>query len=507
MRKKAAVIRSKGWKEESKQLYSEEELHRLREDLAAKAKEDMVALENDLLDCTYEMERALELEIEHAQNLQVENNDLQFQAEQHRQATQESVLQAKEARERTAQIARLLETATADLGAVREECDGLKCERDALNLTISENHAEHFREREALKADLSQMLIERDGHLLEMRNLTDRLEKIEGESRRSCDFWRWERDGMLRQLLEQTEALLCHVLSVEFSLLNLQSSLLDAKAKRPNCISQEPLSTPTCPQSLHFQGNIKQNILASRMSPKNMDSSTKQTVPGVLPSIFENILITGLRGLEIERFRDRFGQRLVGLSSESSSAHANDMSQIEDELDEMLTLATASLRLHDECSEEIKRLQKLLNISSESPEASIDKTEKTNSLPIDSSKTTRKSSTIANVQGRAAASENISSKEESVVEFCNIHNIENYPKTSDRSRNGVCNDVRIRSVSSSSSISSRSVSSMTSSSSRSISSVRADDAGTASIFNGGSLPSASPASCIPCHLQFPIRLL
>jgi hypothetical protein len=183
------------------------------------------------------------------------------------------------------------------------------------------------------------------------------------------------------------------------------------------------------------------------------------------------------------------------------------MSQIEDELDEMLTLATASLRLHDECSEEIKRLQKLLNISSESPEASIDKTEKTNSVPIDSFKTTRKSSTIANVQGRAAASENMSSKEESVVEFCNIQNIENNPKTSDRSRNGVGNDVRIRSISSSSSIISRSVSSMNSSSSRSISSARADDAGTASIFNGGSTTSASPAACIPCHLQFPIRLL
>jgi hypothetical protein len=95
MHKKAAVIRSKGWKEESKQLYSEEELHRLCEDLAAKAKKDMVALENDLLECTYEMERALELEIEHAQNLQVENSDLQFQVEHHRQETQESVLQVK----------------------------------------------------------------------------------------------------------------------------------------------------------------------------------------------------------------------------------------------------------------------------------------------------------------------------------------------------------------------------------------------------------------------------
>jgi len=191
------------------------------------------------------------------------------------------------------------------------------------------------------------------------------------------------------------------------------------------------------------------------------------------------------------------------------------MSQIEDELDEMLTLATASLRLHDECSEEIKRLQKLLNISSESPEASIDKTEKTNSVSIDSSKTTRKSASIANVQGWGAASENMSSNEESVVEFCNIQNIENYPKTSDRSRNGVCNGVRIRSVSSSSSISSRSVSSMNSSSSRSISSVRADDGVPLSVppsvdafgLNGGSTPSASPASCIPCHLQFPIRLL
>jgi hypothetical protein len=60
------------------------------------------------------------------------------------------------------------------------------------------------------------------------------------------------------------------------------------------------------------------------------------------------------QGLEIQQFRERLEDRRRKSLARSSTSF--DLEDLEDELDEMITLASSSLRLHNECSTEIHRL-------------------------------------------------------------------------------------------------------------------------------------------------------
>ena len=60
------------------------------------------------------------------------------------------------------------------------------------------------------------------------------------------------------------------------------------------------------------------------------------------------------QGLEIQQFRERLEDRRRKSLARSSASF--DLEDLEDELDEMITLASSSLRLHNECSTEIHRL-------------------------------------------------------------------------------------------------------------------------------------------------------
>ncbi len=167
------------------------ELKQMREELAERTKLDMRTLEQELLDCTYEMEQALEYETENVEKLKLEVQCLESKVRQERLDRQVADVQIREARTNLDLLAQQLESTVKALGDAREKQDALLLERDYL---------------------------------------ANRLDAAEQDSKRKIDFWSWERDAMLAKLCEQTRASESYVVPIEHALMMLQSATTDGIA-------------------------------------------------------------------------------------------------------------------------------------------------------------------------------------------------------------------------------------------------------------------------------------
>jgi hypothetical protein len=167
------------------------ELKQMREELAERTKLDMRTLEQELLECTYEMEQALEYETENVEKLKLEVQCLESKVRQERLDRQVADVQILEARTNLDLLAQQLESTVNALGDAREKQDALLLERD---------------------------------------NLAHRLDTAEQDSKRKIDFWSWERDAMLAKLCEQTRASERSVVAIEHVLMMLQSATTDGIA-------------------------------------------------------------------------------------------------------------------------------------------------------------------------------------------------------------------------------------------------------------------------------------
>jgi hypothetical protein len=92
------------------------ELKQMREELAERTKLDMRTLEQELLECTYEMEQALEYETENVEKLKLEVQCLESKVRQERLDRQVADVQILEARTNLDLLAQQLESTVNALG-------------------------------------------------------------------------------------------------------------------------------------------------------------------------------------------------------------------------------------------------------------------------------------------------------------------------------------------------------------------------------------------------------